>query len=281
MRSTIRNVMLVLILLSVVTGCNVLEDFGNQNTDEARFVEAKKMINQGLYSEAILQFQAMSESFLSKPEVKSRYASAYAGRCGLDFISFVTSLKDMGSNRLFQFLMKGFPGATIEKIEDCVQAQDLLLEISEFGSSRSIDENFLMTFVSFVKVGSVLATYADADHNGSPDAGFNSCDNTDLPEDFVRQIGSSIIHTYSSLMAIGDQDDVADGALNQIKALLNTVDASYDLCNDTPDGSGDCTNTDPADFNAADLRAIRTFVGESNAIGIGSCTGDFAACACP
>ncbi|MCB0411734.1 MAG: hypothetical protein KDD22_04370, partial [Bdellovibrionales bacterium] len=87
------------------------------------------------------------------------------------------------------------------------------------------------------------------------------------------QIGTAIVHLYSSLTAIGSQSDVAGGALDSITTLLGSFSVpGVDFCVDTPDGSGDCTNTDPDALDANLVAAVRLLTKEYQTVGLGTCT---------
>lgn len=274
---------LLLGLVGTLLSCadlNLFEEFGDKTSDEAKHYNAKRLIDGGEYSNAILEFEGMSAAYLAKREVAVDYASAHAGLCGLDFLNLVTSLEGLDSSRLFLIMMQGFTGATSTQVDSCIAAQNIIEGISATASLRDLNENLFMAFVQFAKMGSIFAVTADADSNDLVDGGFDACNSASITETQVREVGSSIVHIIASLSAIEGESNIADGALDDISTLLNSISEIYDFCDDTPDGSGDCTNTDPSSFDANQLRAIRTFIGENDAIGLGSCTGDFTACLC-
>lgn len=275
---------LILILAATTLSCsdvNLFEEFGDKTSDDAKYFEARRLTDKGQYSAAITQYQGMSAAYLAKREVAADYASAYAGNCGLDFLNLISALEGLASSRLFPIFMQAFTGATTAHIESCISAQEIIENISASASSRTLDENLLMTFIQFAKMGRIFSITADLDSNAVVDAAYDACDNTDFPENEVREVGSSLVHIIASLTAVGSESNIADGALTDISTLLNSISEVYDFCDDTPDGSGNCTNTDPSSFDANQIRAIRTFVNENDAIGLGSCNGDFTACLCP
>lgn len=278
-----RYLLLFVFSLSILncSGANFFEDFGDKTSDEARLFAAKQLINKGSFADAVTEFESMSAAFRAKREVAALYSSAYAGLCGLDFLSMISALEGLDSSRLFLLLMQTFTGATTTTIGYCINAQDILAAVSTTASGRTLDENLLMTFISFAKMGSIFSAFGDADANDTLDGGFDACNAGSIDETEVREVGSSMVHILASLTAVGSQSDIAGGALTDISTLLNSIAEVYDFCDDSPDGSGDCTNTDPADFDADQVRAIRTFMAEDQDLGLGSCSGDFTACLCP
>ncbi len=273
---------LIILCLGLVqcSGANLFSEFGNKTTDEARLYSARQLINKTLYSEAITEFEAMSTKFRTQRTVIPLYASAYAGLCGLNFLDLLTGLEDLGTERLFPLLMKAFTGGTTARISACTQAETILSTIG-LASARTANENFLMTFIALAKLGAVFSLYGDTNSDDVVDPTFNACNSGSLPEDDARQVGVSLVHTLSSLTAVSSASTVGSEALTDITTLLDSVAEIYDFCTDSPDGSGDCTNTTPASFDATQLRGIRTFIAEDAALGLGSCTGNFVTCLCP
>ncbi len=272
--------LLVIAITFSLLSCNFLEEMGDKDTDDARLFRAKEYINAGEYSEAITEFEAMTTGFREKREVVVLYASAHAGVCGLDFLNLLEALKGISTDKLFTLFMKTYTGATEEKIEHCITAQDIVQNITENATDRSADENLFMAFIAFAKMGSIFATYADADANDTLDSGFDACSTGDIPDLAVREVGSSLVHVFASLKALDDVSGIGDGQLTSISTVLDAIDAAADFCDDTPDGSGNCQNTDPADFSPAELKIFRSFMNENAVIGLGSCNGNVVTCVC-
>lgn len=259
-------------LFSVLFFCascrNVLQDTAKATTDDAIFYEAKLSLNDRDYTTALALIDSLSPTFLAQRDVSLVRASAYSGRCGMEFVSFVNSLSELGSNNLFLFLMQTYTGATATHVADCIAAEGILNGFGDY-TQRIADENVLMGFSSLTKVGSIIAQRADLDLDDATDASFDHCDNTMFPEVDVRQVGSGIANAILSITAVASS--ISSGTLAQIAAFC-AADASLNAI---------CTNTDPTAYTALEVRALRQLVGSAD-LGIGACT-NFAdlACVCP
>jgi len=249
---------------------NLLRDIGDNTTDEALFYSAKQNLNSSAWAEAITNFSAMSSDFLADREVKFWHASAYAGRCGYDFLTMLEDLQGATNPKLFAFFMAAYGGATATSIQDCVSAEAILTSIGD-ASDRSPKENLFMMFLSLAKIGVVLSARADTDDDGLADGGFDACDTNDLPDSEARHLGTAIANANLSLAAlaasgvsVGTSETAGIGTF--CTALGAAVpDPSYDFCN----------LTDISALSADQVWAIRTAIQEGDTTGIGSCT-DFA-----
>lgn len=260
-----------ILLFSLGCSENLFDEIADKDTDEAIYFEAKQQINARNYSAAITLLESLSASFRTARERLPIYASAYSGRCGLEFLTLLNSLQNTGSSTVLGTLMGAFPGATKSGAsghEDCTTATDALATIGN-ESVRDGDENLLMAFTALSKIGTILSAFADTDDDGAADGTFDQCvdDNNNLPEARVRDIGASFATAILSLTAIGTS--YIDGALADVNAL----------CALDPQLAAVCTSTDPASFTAAQVQALRYAIG-SNDFGIDSCGGnDFTNCA--
>jgi hypothetical protein len=257
------------VILFVCSSCeNVLQDTAKTDTDQAIFYEAKLSLNDRDYTSALALLDTLSPAFLAQREVSLIRASAYSGRCGMEFVSLVNSLSDLGSNNLFLFLMQTYTGATAAQVADCIESETILNGFGDY-TQRVADENILMGFSSLTKVGSIIAQRADLDLDDVTDPSFDHCDNTLFPEADVRQVGSGIANAILSITAVAS--DISSGTLAQIAAF----------CAQSSSLNVICTNTDPTAYTALEVRALRQLIGSTD-LGIGACP-NFAdlACVCP
>jgi hypothetical protein len=256
----LKNLILCLIL-SATTACvdNIFVESADTETPDAIFFAAKQEINNRNYNRAVLLLQSLTPDYLNVRVRVPIHASAYAGRCGLEFISLLEALQSTNSSAVLGMLMGSFPGAEIDNVNDCIFASDLLQDIGD-ESVRDGNENLLLAFVSLAKMGVILSSLADLDDDGVADATFDQCDNNDLPEAMVREVGASLAVTILSLSAVGG--GYIDG----------TVDSFADLCAQDPNLQPFCNTTDPTSFSAAEVQAFRYAIG-SNDFGIDSCGG--------
>lgn len=251
----------------ISAGCtaNIFDEIADKDSPDAIFFQAKQEINRRDYGAAIALLESLDPSYLSLRTRRPIYASAYAGRCGLEFLSLLTNLQNMSSTTIMGTLMTAFPLAALSQVDDCVRAEEILNEIGE-AASRLGDENLLMAFTAFAKIGTILSALADTDGDGGVDASFNQCDNTDFPESYVREIGSGLSQAILSLSAIGT--DYVDDALGDVTAI----------CDTDPNLNAFCTTTDPSSFTANEVQFLRYAIGSSD-LGINSCGGaNFTAC---
>lgn len=260
------------IFLFLCVGCsdNILSDIAKTNTPEAVYYQAKLSMNEGDYNAAINLMQSLDPAFLAQREVALVYASAHSGRCGLNFVNLLTQLESVGSApTLFQFFMGIFPEGTDSKITDCVFSETTLNTMGDY-TVRNTEENILMGLSSLTKVGTILSRYADADADGTADAGFDHCDLTDFPDDAVREIGTGIANAILSISAVSSS--ISSDTLSEITAV----------CALTPQLNTFCTNTDKSTYSALEVSVLRSILGSTDqGIGAPSCPGSFVTCPCP
>lgn len=265
--------LIVVALASTSCSVNILDPFAKDDTDFALFEEAKIELNKGSYSSAIELFGQMSSKFLSEDDVVAYHASAYAGRCGLDFLNFLNVIQDISSSRLFLILMSAFTGGDTDtkdsQILDCDSAISIIEAKWPTVSDRDDDGNLLHSFVLFAKIGKTFARWADEDategNDGALDSDFDACDTADMADEDTREWGAAMMKMLSSLAAVSSVSVGSDSitAINDIcTTLASAVPATADLCN----------KTDPDDFTADEVKGLRTLMHEGNDVGLGSCT---------
>lgn len=258
-----------LILLIFLSSCssNLFDEIANKDTPEAIYFQAKQEINSRNYTAAITLLETLDPAYLANRDRAPVYASAYSGRCGLEFLTLMNNLQNSGASTVFSILMGAFPGATISNhVADCNQSQTILAAIGD-ESQRNGDENLLMAFTSLSEIGTLLSALADLDDNGTADPAFDQCDAGDISDAQVREIGSNIAIALLSLTAIGTS--YIDGALADVNSL----------CALDPNLAVFCSTTDPSTFTPVQVQALRYAIG-SNDFGIDSCGGNnFTNCA--
>ncbi len=256
-------------MLMLLTGCkNLLNETAKKDTPDAIFYEAKLLLNERNYDGAIALMQTLGPSYLEQRSVALIYASAYSGRCGLEFVDFVSDLENIGAaSNMFVFLMQQYPGVLDANVSDCVFSESIINAIGAY-NVRSDDENILMGLSSLTKVGTILSRYADTDANGAVDAAFDHCDLNDFPDQAVRQIGTGIANSILSISEVAT--DISSDALTEITSI----------CALDPNLNVFCTTTDPNAYSVNEVRVLRAILG-STGQGIGACPGNFALCICP
>ncbi len=264
--------LLCLTLLFVNLSCsvNVLETFADKNTNEAYFIDAKKLINSGSYTEALAKINLMSGDYRALRKVLLLEADAYGGLCGINFLSFVEALGGMTGN-LMTFLMQTYGTGTLAMADACEDAEDILESIGD-ATARTSDENVRMMVIGFTKIGNILGHYADTNDDDTADPTFDSCAAGDIPDTYIRQVGTGVTLALESLTALSGSVNLGGGALTSISSVCGLLVAPYDFC----------AVTDPTAFDADEIKGIRTLLKEDDVIGLGAdCTGPVGSCNCP
>jgi hypothetical protein len=204
-------------------------------------------------------------------------ASAYAGRCGLDLLSLATKVADgtEAGSTIFTILLGAYKGATVSNLADCVLAEQTMTGLGT-GTSLSSDENILLAFVEFAKIGTVLAqSGADADHDGVVDGSFNACTNDadNITDADVQQIGTGLTLALDSIVA--SSASVAGDAVNSMKTVCATIDTFLST-------TGFCDQFATTDFDAMEILGLRSLL-KSSEIGLNTCGGTLGTgtCHCP
>jgi hypothetical protein len=137
--------------------------------------------------------------------------------------------------------------------------------------SGTVDEHFLMVFISLAKIGNIMTYAADsADGDGVIDAGFDKCTDPQLTDAMVAEVSVSMARLVISLAAAGSTiSGLPDTSIN---ALCTAIDA-------IPGVSNPCQITDAATVEAdSDLiNAIRVVI-SANELGLKTCNDTTANC---
>jgi hypothetical protein len=255
-------------------GCaNVFDGMANKNTDEAVYEDAQKAMDASEWDTALSKFSSLSADFQKKPDVIEAWATSYAGKCGLDFVSYFSSLSSasMTGSTIMLFLMNAWTGKDINPAQ-CTLAQTKMEEISTDPAARSNGQNFFLAILGMVKMGVFLRTYADLDGtgnkgDGTPDAAVNVCTNdaSNLPQAGLDEIitGMGLLTTNLSYLT------TVLPAGSTMTALLTIESVCAGL-------AGACSKTKPADITNTDRDSFRDILktGSGNTtapIGIGNC----------
>lgn len=257
--------LLMPVIFLLTSSCaNIFEAAGNKNTDAARYEEAQKLLNEEDYDGAIEKFDLLSDSFMSKSKVRKAYASALAGKCGLNFINYFDSLGNAGSGALFKFFMNAFTGKTISP-NHCKLAQAQMELISD---SRALTdgEKIFVAILGMAKIGAYIRNKADVDGTGSlgdgtMDATFKVCKHTDdanhLTDSEMKEIITGFGMILINIAALGDDSPSGLGSLSQ-------------ACTDSGITPNPCEITDVDSVSAQAISFFRLLL-KSSVVGIGSC----------
>jgi hypothetical protein len=258
---------LILILLSSLScSVNVLSTFADKTTNDAYYVDAQAKINAGDYDGALASIAKMTNQ--TETPVVMLKASAYGGKCGLDYIDFALNFANNSIN-LMAFVLSEMRSPTSDRIDACIAGQNLVTGLGT-AAQRTSDQNIFMALLSLAKLGVILGYYSDADDDGVADVSGDRCvygatsrPTAPVSEDFfesdLRELGTGLTIAYQSLKAVSS-------TINLGSSTTSSLDTICTLLNDA------CDITDPSLFSPLQLQALRSLVNETSAIGVGPCT---------
>lgn len=231
-----KKLLLFLTILGFVsTSCkNAFEEMVSKDSEEAILYSARMALAEGDWTLALSEFARLSATTLAEPDVVVDRASAYSGRCGLDFLELADLIENIGSTPLLTLLMQNFPAVDSTNFADCKLSEDLLKTIADSEGIVSTERGqFLMAFNSLAKIGAILNHRADSDDDGTPDAAWDPCDDTtgatDLPQNEVSEIGTGIVLFYKNMQGF----DFGADLTAQIDSICTAIDGSpADFCDE-------------------------------------------------
>ena len=271
----LKNLMLMLVIFLLSESCSNVFPTSTTKTDDALLVDAQIAMNAKDYTTALAKFKLMSATYLAQREVVAQNASAYAGRCGLDFLGLVTNFTNIGTSTVLGVLYKNGIKAVVAQENDCKSAEALLTSIA----AKNGNEYLLLGLVEFQKIGVILGQYADQGGTGTVDAGFDSCKSTKgalpaatgLPVLEAQEFSASLMIAISSLSASGVS--AFSASLGSLKTYCATMKAILG-------GTDPCSQTTPSSFTNPELQALMGLV-KTNFFGIGTCADtSLATCTC-
>ncbi len=267
-------------------GFNIFETTANKDKDSALFHKAQYQLDRLEFAESIKTLKSMTTDFQAKAEFKRILASAYAGKCGLLFLSFFKAVGEAGSVPLFQIFMKAFTQKAVDPAS-CYEAAVIMREIGSSASVRSSEDNLFLAILSMAMIGSYIKSKADVDSTGGlgdgvVDTTFNSCDAQEaapgqafLTDDDVK----SVVVGFSLLLEnIAYLSAVAAG-----NSAATAVTDFLEKCNIVAAGSGGdnpCLKFTIADVTQPNVIAFRNILKTSTA-GLGDCTDEAIITCCP
>jgi len=288
-------IMLTLVISLFFLGCtvNILEEFSKKNTDEAIMGEITVLTDANNYTGALALFSTLSAAYLALRTTQFEKARIEASICGVNFFSMVETLGiDLAASKgLIQSLMEQFTTSTQTEIDACVAAETTLKGIG-VASARTDEENWLMTFVSFGKIGAVVSFEADTDLNNVIDPAYNYCS---TPTDaHIDEVVTAFYNLDKSLEELVNSSGGSSAFAVLLGALITTV-SPVGLCATILLADGSCTHSTTATVDAAARKGAKAAIGSDEVIAasgiflgindIGDCggTAQFSDCrvACP
>lgn len=223
--------------ISFLVGCsaNFLNELADKNSDDAIIYDAQKAVNEQSYDIAIdLLTVKLSAAGQAKVPARETLASAYAGKCGLNFISFVDGLANANSGSAFILVSSPFVGLPVQP-NFCLQSLQTLDLIGPT-ESRTTDQNAFASVVGMVLMGTSTRLYTDnnpTDGDGTQDVVGISCTLADSQIDNIILGYGYMAKNFSALST----DQIGSSS-------SDTISDSIDACNVVAGSS--CEITDPA-----------------------------------
>ena len=242
-----RNKISFLIFVFAVTaGCslNILKELADRDADAAVIYDAQKAVNEQRYDDAInLLTVTLSSAGREKIEARETLSSAYAGKCGLNFVNFVDGLANASSGSAFVLVSSAFVGTPVQP-NFCLQSLQTLDLIGPT-ESRTNDQNAFASVVGMVLMGSATRLYTDnnpTNGDGIQDVIGISCGLTNAQIDNVVLGYGYMAKNFSAISL--DQIGSSSG---------NTISDSIDTCTSVAGSSCEITNPADIDDNIRDV----------------------------
>ncbi|MBK9323935.1 MAG: hypothetical protein IPM97_13500 [Bdellovibrionaceae bacterium] len=253
------------------TGANLYKDLAsNKSSDEALYEDAMKLLDGGDYSGAIDAILETTADFRAQTRVKEGLAGAYAARCGMVFLTFISSLTGSGGESFYKMALNGFVGIDTSNFADCVTARDIVKGIGT-SLQRTSSQNLFLAVLGMAIIGNRLRANADklptAVGDGVVDAAYN-CGPTQMPIADAASVIEGFALIMENITALGT---IASGVATDLQGIADTC-------------GGDCTTityagASPAESDDA-IIASRTLL-NMQSIGLGSCSVDPCVCLDP
>lgn len=251
-------------------GPNALMGLGSQTSDEYYIEEAEKANNAQNYDYALdVLLNKLSASAQSSVSVKELLASAYAGKCGFNFVNYVTSLSEASGTAVFNTMMQPFVGVATAP-EYCLASLQTIDTLGAPGS-RTANQNFFSAITGLVLMGASIRTYADKDGtgnngNGTMDSAGMICNSTLVTDDQMNDIIVGYGYFVTNLAYVSAATLGSDS--------FDSLNDSVTVCNSL---GGNCTITDKNNVTAPTRLAIRKLLHTSE-YGIGNAASIMTAC---
>lgn len=246
----------VFLAFNLFVGCqnNILKDMSNQTSNDAYVNDAIKALDSKDYDTAIsILTTKIASDYRTNNEIRRLTAEAYAGKCGLDTLSYFTGLGN-GVTALFKIFYQPLVGVPVTPLY-CNLATAKMLEIGSV-STRTASDNTFLTVVNMARIGAVIQSALDtspAGGDGTMEATACGMTNAQIDE-VILGLGYVIENiTYVSASLVGSS---ATSALNGLTGICQAAGAT-------------CTVTDPAMIDNNLRNTFRDLLNTSD-FGVGS-----------
>lgn len=259
---SVRFFIIIFAVQILFQGCsqNILSELGNKNSDEALLFDAQTAVNAQQYDNAIsIVTERVSASGRQSTRAREILASGYAGKCGLNFIEYVTGLSESVSGSTFVLVSSPFVGVSVSP-DSCLSSLQTL-DLIGTNAVRTTNQNAFASIVGMVLMGSATRLYTDdapVDGDGSQDVVDASCALTDAQIDKIILGYGYMSQNFS---AISDQIGASSST---------TISDSITTCSSIAGSS--CSNTDPAQITAQMRDTMRDLMNTTQ-YGVGTADG--------
>lgn len=219
-------------------GGNLFQLTAKKDTSEAIYQDARTALNNLDYDSAIskiTELQAKDSTFYLRCEKvdgikicpREDLAGAYASKCGLNFVNFVSSLTS-SSGSPFLFFMQKFKSIAVSPA-NCYEAQKVIETFASSSGGRTSEQNLFMAILGMAKMGTYLREVADIDQDGSTDATFDSCDSTKISDNSLRHVISGMGLVIDNLAAVSAVLSGNSSALTDLDTIKNTCGSACSI----------------------------------------------------
>lgn len=226
--------LLAALLIFESCGVNVLSEFGAKNSDEALYFDAQTAVNAQRYDDAITIITTrVSASGQQTTRARELLASGYAGKCGLNFVDYITKLSTAVSGSTFVLVSTPFVALSVAP-DFCLTALQTL-DLIGTNAQRTINQNAFAAVIGMVLMGSATRLYTDdvpVNGDGAQDAVDISCA---IPSANLDKIILGYGYMSQNFSAISAQIGATSST---------TISDSIATCSAIAGSS--CSNTDPA-----------------------------------
>lgn len=253
-----KNLILLFIFLPLACSQNFLQDLSSHDPNEDYYTKALAALNDQSYDQAIsIINDQITPAGQSAPKVRELLASAYAGKCGLNFIDYTKKLSEQNSGSAMWNLMMPFVQVPVDPASCRTALQTM--ELIGPTEARTHNQNVFTSVTGMVLIGTALRGYADI----APPLGDGASD-INLCTDFTNAQVDDIIIGFGFF-----NKNFSSVASNTIGSYSNfALGDVVEMCNSTA-GAAACQITDPADITPTMRDTFRDLV-NTQEYGIGA-----------
>lgn len=215
-------------IFSVGCGGNFFQLTAKKDTSEAIYQDARDALNDLDYDTAIskiVELQGKDSTFYLRCEKvdgikicpREDLAGAYASKCGLNFVTFVSSLTS-STGSPFLFFMQKFKSVSVVPAS-CYEAQKVIETFGATPGARTSEQNLFMAVLGMAKMGTYLRDAADVNQDGDADGTYSSCNSSSISADYLRQVISGMGLVIDNIAAVSAVVSGNSSALTDLETI--------------------------------------------------------------